>query len=122
MKATELKDKTPVEEIVLKITDIKEPTQTRVGMVQQADAEDDSGSCTITLWNEHVGQFAAGDTVVIEATYREGLSWGINPRPVLVVILPQDDLSKLRVISDGGEVDLDELPAEVRALVEIEGE
>ena len=65
MKVQDLADKTAVEEIVLKIKDVKEPTQTRVGMVQQIDAEDDSGSATITLWNEQVGTFAAGETVKI---------------------------------------------------------
>ena len=65
MKATDLADKTPVEEIVLKIKEVREPTQTRVGMVQQVEAEDDSGSATITLWNEQVGQFAEGETVKI---------------------------------------------------------
>ena len=65
MKATELKDRSPVDEIVLKITDVKEPTQTRVGMVQQAEGEDDSGSATITLWNDQVGQFEVGQTVRI---------------------------------------------------------
>jgi len=65
MKAADLKDRSPVEEIVLKITDVKEPTQTRVGIVQQAIAEDDSGEATITLWNEQVGTYESGDTVKI---------------------------------------------------------
>ncbi len=65
MKATELKDRSAVEEIVLKITDVKEPSQTRVGMVQQAEGEDDSGKATITLWNEQVGQYEVGETIKI---------------------------------------------------------
>ncbi|MBD3262579.1 MAG: hypothetical protein GF334_13080 [Candidatus Altiarchaeales archaeon] len=65
MKVVDLKDKTPVEEIILVVKEVREPTQTRVGMVQQVDAEDDSGSCTITLWNDQTGSLAAGDKVKI---------------------------------------------------------
>ena len=65
MKVSDLQDRSAVEEIVLKITDVKEPADTRVGMVQQAEAEDDSGSVTITLWNEDVGQYGIGDVVKI---------------------------------------------------------
>jgi uncharacterized membrane protein len=62
-----------------------------------------------------------GTTVIVETTYREGLSWGINPRPVLVVALPQDHLSRLTVHSDGGQVDLAGLPEQLRGLVRVDG-
>lgn len=65
MKVVDLKDKTAVDEIVLKITDVREATQTRVGMVQQVDGEDDSGAACLTLWNDQVGQFSVGETVKI---------------------------------------------------------
>ncbi len=65
MKISDLKDKTPIDEIVLKVTEVREPADTRVGMVQQADVEDDSGSATLTLWNEQVGQYKPGDIVKV---------------------------------------------------------
>jgi ssDNA-binding replication factor A large subunit len=65
MKIKELKDKSPVEEIVFKIVEIKEPNETRVGLVQQATVEDDSGQATLTLWAADVGQYGIGDTVKI---------------------------------------------------------
>jgi len=73
---------------------------------------------------QHVDLQVGGDeaSVVVTATYREGLSWGINPRPVLIVTLPQDRLSQLEVLSDGGQVDLAGLPAELREVVRVENE
>ena len=73
---------------------------------------------------QHVDLQIEGDeaTVVVAATYREGLSWGINPRPVLNVTLPPDDLSRLRVLSDGGHIDLAGLPIELREVVRAEDE
>ena len=65
MKVQDLKPLAAIDEIVLKIVDVKEPTQTRVGIVQQVDASDDSGSAVITLWNEQVGQYAVGEMVKI---------------------------------------------------------
>ncbi len=65
MKISELKDKTPVEEIVVKVTDISEPRDTRVGPVQDATIEDDSGSATLTLWTEDVGKYGIGDMVKV---------------------------------------------------------
>jgi len=65
MKISDLKDKTAVDEIELKITDVKEPTETRVGTVQQATVEDDTGSATLTLWNEQAGAYDVGDVVKI---------------------------------------------------------
>ena len=65
MKVSELADRSAVEEIVLKITEIKEPNETRVGMVQQAEAEDDSGKCTITFWQDDVGKYAVDETIKI---------------------------------------------------------
>jgi len=60
-------------------------------------------------------------TLLVEATYREGLSWGINPSPVLVVTLPQDHLSRLTVVANEEQVDLSDLPAQLRELVRVEG-
>jgi hypothetical protein len=57
--------------------------------------------------------------VTVSAVYREGLSWGINDRPLLVVSIPADGASTVEVISIGGEVDLSELPAETRARVTV---
>lgn len=70
---------------------------------------------------QHVDLQVEGDEthVVVAATYREGLSWGINPRPALVVTLPHDDLHRLRVISDGGQVDLAGLPTQLREVVQV---
>ncbi len=65
MKVQDLRDRTPVEEIVLEITEVREPSDTRVGLVQQADAKDDTGTVTITLWTEDVDKYAVGDTVKI---------------------------------------------------------
>ena len=61
-------------------------------------------------------------SIVVDATYREGLSWGINPRPVLIVTLPEENLSRLEILSDGGEIDLAGLPAELRDAVHVEEE
>ena len=66
MKVSDLKDKTAVDDLTIKITEVREPQETRVGQVQQADAEDETGSCTITLWVEQVGQYSEGDNVVIK--------------------------------------------------------
>jgi len=65
MKISDLGDKTPIEEIVVKITNVNEPRDTRVGQVQQADVEDETGQAVLTLWTADVGKYAIGDTVKI---------------------------------------------------------
>jgi uncharacterized membrane protein len=56
----------------------------------------------------------------VTATYREGLSWGINARPVLVVTLPTDRPLDVEVSASGGDVDLSDLPASMRNRVTLE--
>ena len=63
MKVSELKDKATVEELELTVTEVKEPRETRFGMVQSTIAKDDSGTVTLTLWNDQVGQYNVGDAV-----------------------------------------------------------
>jgi len=65
MNVSDLKDRSPVEEIMLEIVDVREPNETRVGLVQQADAKDDTGTCTLTLWTDQVGDYGVGDKVKI---------------------------------------------------------
>jgi ssDNA-binding replication factor A large subunit len=65
MKIEDLKDKTPVEDIVFTIGEVKEPSETRVGLVQQASIKDETGDATLTLWNEDCGKFKEGDKVKI---------------------------------------------------------
>lgn len=65
MNVSELEDKAPVEEIVLKITDIEEPRDTQYGKVQNATGEDETGSVQVTLWRDDVGSIGIGDTVKI---------------------------------------------------------
>lgn len=65
MKIQDLKDKTPVEDIEFTIVEVNEPAQTRVGTVQQATIEDETGSATLTLWNEDVDRFKKGDKLKI---------------------------------------------------------
>ena len=68
---------------------------------------------------------AGGETVLVEAVCREGLSWGMNPRPVLTVTLPEEP-SRVRSVTvrvtDAGDVDASALPAELRALVRWESQ
>ncbi|MFC2162314.1 hypothetical protein ACFLRF_01415 [Candidatus Altiarchaeota archaeon] len=65
MKISDLKDKTAIEELVVRIKKVNEPRDTRVGQVQDADVEDDTGSASLTLWTNEVGRFTEGDQVKI---------------------------------------------------------
>ncbi|MBD3388324.1 MAG: hypothetical protein GF416_04540 [Candidatus Altiarchaeales archaeon] len=65
MKIQELRDKTPVEEIVVKVTEVKEPNETRVGFVQQVTVEDETGNAVLTLWNDQIDSYKPGDVVKI---------------------------------------------------------
>ena len=63
MKVNELKDKTAVDDVELQIMELNEEKTTSFGLVQSAKAKDDTGVVDLSLWNEHVGQFKAGDKV-----------------------------------------------------------
>jgi hypothetical protein len=64
-----------------------------------------------------------GTTVTVESSYREGLSWGINRPPVLVVTLPAAAAVEAVIVSaDSGTVDLAALPDAVRRFVRMERE
>ena len=62
----------------------------------------------------------SGGVARVVATYREGLSWGINARPVLVVTLPTNQTLDVEVLATGGAVDLSELPTSMRNRVMME--
>ena len=66
MKVSELKDKTPVEDLKLTIESLGDIRDTSYGQVQSTVAKDDSGSCTLSLWNDQIGQYLAGETVIIK--------------------------------------------------------
>ena len=66
MKVSELKDKSSVEEVKLTIESVTEVRDTSYGKVQSTTAKDDSGSCTLSLWNDQIGKYDVGDTVVIK--------------------------------------------------------
>jgi uncharacterized membrane protein len=66
----------------------------------------------------------AASMVVIDADYREGLSWGINPRPVMMLTLPREPAAaavSVKVILTGGaEIVLNELDEELRGSLQVE--
>jgi len=66
MKVSDLKDKTPVEEIKLTIESLGETRDTSYGKVQSTVAKDDTGTATLSLWNDQIGQYNAGDVVIIK--------------------------------------------------------
>jgi replication factor A1 len=66
MKVSDLKDKTPVDELKLTIESIGDVRDTSYGKVQSTTAKDDSGTCTLSLWNDQIGQYQAGETVIIK--------------------------------------------------------
>jgi replication factor A1 len=67
MKVTDLKDRTPVDEIVLKITSKGEPRDVKGGTLRVCDltGEDETGSVTVALWNEDIDKVNEGDTIKI---------------------------------------------------------
>lgn len=79
MKVNELKDRIAVDEITLKITAKDEPRDVRDGQLKVCNAtgEDDTGSITITLWNEDVDKVNVGQTIKISkgwcASYQDKL-------------------------------------------------
>ena len=67
MKVEELVAKSPVDEITLTIAEKDEPRDVRGGQLKVCDcvAKDDTGSISLTLWNEDIDKVDAGDTVTI---------------------------------------------------------
>ena len=59
-------------------------------------------------------------TVIVTARYLQGLDWGINPIPVVEVVLPPGHAVPTLVRVNGGDVELKELPPAVRELVRVE--
>jgi replication factor A1 len=66
MKVSELKDKAPVDELKLTIVSLGDTRDTSYGRVQSTTAKDESGSCTLSLWNDQIGKYNADETVVIK--------------------------------------------------------
>jgi replication factor A1 len=66
MKVSDLKDKTPVDELKLTIESVSETRDTSYGRVQSTTAKDDTGTCTLSLWNDQIGQYNAAETVIIK--------------------------------------------------------
>jgi replication factor A1 len=66
MKVSDLKDKSPVEEIKLTITALGEVRDTSYGKVQSTTANDDTGTVQLSLWNDQIGKFNANDNVIIK--------------------------------------------------------
>jgi replication factor A1 len=67
MKVSELKNKTPVEEITLKITAKEEPRDVSGGSFRACSfiGEDETGQVAVTLWNEDIDKVKEGDTIKI---------------------------------------------------------
>jgi len=67
MKVNELKDKSAVDEITLKIVSKEEPREVRGGTLKLCNCtgEDDTGKVTITLWNNDIDKVKEGDTIKI---------------------------------------------------------
>ncbi|MDD9952957.1 MAG: hypothetical protein OXR66_01315 [Candidatus Woesearchaeota archaeon] len=68
MKVNELKDRSKVDELTLKITSKDEARDVRGGTLRVCNAtgEDDTGSVTVTLWNDDIERVAEGDTITIK--------------------------------------------------------
>jgi replication factor A1 len=66
MKVSELRDKSPIEELKVTISELGETRDTSYGKVQSTTAKDDSGTVQLSLWNDQIGKFDAGDVVVIK--------------------------------------------------------
>ena len=67
MKATEIRGRGPVEELIVKIVSKDDVRDVRDGTLKVCDcmAEDDSGRVTVTLWNEDIEKYNEGDTIKI---------------------------------------------------------
>ena len=73
MKVNELKDKSPVDEITLKITKKEEPREVRGGSLRVCNAtgEDDTGSVVVTLWNDDIEKVSEGSTIIIKGGWSQ---------------------------------------------------
>ncbi|MFT4312327.1 MAG: OB-fold nucleic acid binding domain-containing protein [Candidatus Woesearchaeota archaeon] len=67
MKVNELQARAAVDEIILKVDSIDEPRQVRNGALTVANAtvSDETGSVTLTLWNDEVNKVKTGDKIKI---------------------------------------------------------
>jgi replication factor A1 len=63
----EIAGRGPVDEVTVKISEVTEARDVKGGMLKVADAvgNDDTGSVTITLWNDDIGKVKQGDTIKI---------------------------------------------------------
>lgn len=67
MKAAEIRTKGPVDSLTVKIISKDIVRDVRGGELKVCDCvcEDDSGRITVTLWNEDIPKYDAGDTITI---------------------------------------------------------
>ncbi len=67
MKANEIRGKGPVDELTVKITKKDEAREVRGGTLKvcSCTGEDDTGTVTITLWNDDIEKVNEGDTIKI---------------------------------------------------------
>lgn len=68
MKVNELVARAPVDEITVKIEEKGEARDVRGGSLHVCDckASDDTGSVTLTLWNDEINKVDVGDMVTIK--------------------------------------------------------
>jgi len=73
MKVNELKDKSKVDEITLKIVSKEEPREVRGGSLRVCNltGEDDTGKVTIALWNDDIDKVKEGDTIKISGGWSQ---------------------------------------------------
>ena len=73
MKVNELKDKSKVDEITLKITAKDEVRDVRGGALRVCNCtgEDDTGSVVIALWNDDIEKVNVGDTIKISGGWAQ---------------------------------------------------
>jgi replication factor A1 len=65
MKVNDLQDKTAVDDIELQILEISEAKQTSYGPMQNAKAQDDTGTVDISFWGDQTGKYKTGDRIRI---------------------------------------------------------
>ena len=67
MKAAEVKARGPVDELTVKVISKDIVRDVRGGELKVCDlvCEDDSGRVTVTLWNDDIQKYDAGDTIKI---------------------------------------------------------
>lgn len=73
MKISDLKPNVAVDRIELDVEEVGEPRSFSSykgnGMVATAIVKDETGSATLSLWNEQINQVHSGDKVVVENGY-----------------------------------------------------